>query len=206
MTVNGKPAGAWKISAIDEGIAVIKSFMVPQLTNPFSDVKETDYFYDPVLWAVAENITIGVDANHFAPDASCTRAQMATFLWRAAGRPQPQGNSNPFVDVKSTDYYYDAVRWAVGIGIINGVDATHFAPDMICNRAHMVTLLYRFSGNPPVSGSNPFVDVKTTDYYYDAVRWAVQSDLVKGVDATHYNPNGTCTRGQIVTFLYRYMK
>ena len=172
------------------------------MTNPFVDVKKSDYFYAPVLWAVEKEITNGMDATHFAPNNSCTRGQVVTFLWRAAGKPKVSG-SNPFKDVKKTDYFYDAVLWAVKNGITNGMDATHFAPDATCTRGQIVTFLYRAAGKPKVSGSNPFKDVKKTDYFYDAVLWAVKNEITNGMDATHFGPASTCTRGQVVTFLYR---
>ncbi|MBR4087601.1 MAG: S-layer homology domain-containing protein [Clostridia bacterium] len=172
------------------------------MTNPFVDVKKSDYFYAPVLWAVEKEITNGMDATHFAPNNSCTRGQVVTFLWRAAGKPKASG-SNPFKDVKKGDYFYDAVLWAVEKGITNGMDATHFAPDATCTRGQIVTFLYRAAGKPKVSGSNPFKDVKKTDYFYDAVLWAVKNEITNGMDATHFGPASTCTRGQVVTFLYR---
>ena len=173
-------------------------------TNPFVDVKKADYFYDPVLWAVSKNITNGMDATHFAPEAGCTRAQVVTFLWRAAGKPTPTSKTNPFVDVKKGEWYYDAVLWAVEKGITTGMDATHFAPDSTCTRSQIVTFLWRYAGKPAASGSNPFADVAGNAYYYDAVRWAVKLGITNGMDATHFAPDATCTRGQIVTFLYRY--
>ncbi len=172
-------------------------------TNPFVDVKKSDYFYAQVLWAVEKEITNGIDATHFAPENGCTRGQVVTFLWRAAGKPKPASKTNPFVDVKKDAYYYDAVLWAVEKGITNGMDATHFAPDATCTRGQIVTFLYRAAGKPKVSGSNPFTDVKMTDYFYDAVLWAVKNEITNGVDATHFAPASTCTRGQVVTFLYR---
>ena len=171
-------------------------------TNPFKDVKLADYFCEPVLWAVEKEITNGMDATHFAPANGCTRGQVVTFLWRAAGKPKASG-SNPFKDVKKADYFYDAVLWAVENGITNGMDATHFAPDSTCTRGQIVTFLYRAAGKPKVSGSNPFKDVKKTDYFYDAVLWAVKNEITNGMDATHFGPDSTCTRGQVVTFLYR---
>ena len=175
-------------------------------TNPFADVKKADYFYDPVLWAVSKNITNGMDATHFAPEAGCTRAQVVTFLWRAAGKPAPTNKTNPFVDVKKGEWYYDAVLWAVEKGITTGMDATHFAPDSTCTRSQIVTFLWRYAGKPSASGSNPFVDVPSGEWYTNAVRWAVGKGITTGMDATHFAPDSTCTRGQIVTFLYRLMK
>lgn len=174
------------------------------LSNPFTDVKEENYFYNPVLWAVEEDITKGTDATHFSPNASCTRGQAVTFLWRAAGKPAPTNTNTPFTDISKGAYYYDAILWAVEKGITNGIDATHFAPNDTCSRSQIVTFLYRYAGKPTASGNNPFADVAANAYYYDAVLWAVKAGITSGIDATHFGPNETCTRGQIVTFLYRY--
>ena len=181
----------------------------PVPENPFKDVAKDSYCYEPVLWAYNHDpqVTAGVDKTHFAPDNNCTRAQIVTFLWRANGCPSVKGIKNPFKDVKSSDYYYDAVLWAVSKNITTGIDATHFAPNNTCTRGQAVTFLWRANENPkPVSTKCPFNDVKTSDYYYNAVLWAVGKNITNGVDATHFAPNNTCTRGQIVTFLYRDMK
>ncbi len=177
-----------------------------QASNPFVDVKEGEYYYDPVLWAVNHDpqITKGTDETHFSPDATCTRGQIVTFLWRAVGCPEPLAEENPFDDVSENDYYYKAVLWAVENGITAGTDPGRFSPDSGCTRAQVVTFLWRAEGKPaPSASANPFVDVVSGEYYYDAVLWAVDKDITKGTDATHFSPNATCTRGQIVTFLYR---
>ena len=175
--------------------------------NPFVDVFESDYFYEPVLWAVEKGITTGTDATHFSPAATCTRGQVVTFLWRAAGSPAPSSSANPFTDVSSSDYYYNAVLWAVGKNITNGTSATTFGPNDGCTRGQVVTFLHRFENSPtPASTTNPFVDVSSSEYYYTPVLWAVGKGITNGIDATHFSPNDTCTRGQIVTFLYRDMK
>ena len=175
--------------------------------NPFVDVSEADYFYDPVLWAVDEGITNGTDATHFSPEATCTRGQVVAFLWRAAGSPAPSSSTNPFTDVSSSDYYYNAVLWAVGKNITNGTSATTFGPNAGCTRGQVVTFLHRFENSPaPASSTNPFIDVSSSEYYYTPVLWAVGRGITNGTDATHFSPNETCTRGQIVTFLYRDMK
>ena len=176
-------------------------------TNPFVDVSESDYFYEPVLWAVDKGITNGTDATHFSPTATCTRGQVVTFLWRAAGSPTPTSTTNPFTDVTPSDYYYNAVLWAVGKNITNGTSATTFGPNAGCTRGQVVTFLHRFENSPkPSSTTNPFVDVSSSEYYYTPVLWAVGKGITNGTDATHFSPNATCTRGQIVTFLYRDMK
>ena len=175
----------------------------PEDGNPFVDVSSSDYFYEPVLWAVEHGITNGTDATHFSPEATCTRGQVVTFLWRANGSPEPGSASNPFYDVSASDYYYKAVLWAVQRGITNGTSDTTFSPDQGCTRGQVVTFLNRAGGNQKADAVNPFVDVYPSDYYYDAVLWAVKWGITNGTDATHFSPDATCTRGQIVTFLYR---
>ena len=168
----------------------------------FTDVAPGSYCYDAVQWAVANGITNGTDATHFSPNAGCTRGQVVTFLWRAAGEPVVSGNVG-FVDVAPGSYCYEAVKWAVANGITKGTDATHFSPNATCTRGQVVTFMYRAEGEPTVGGSNGFVDVVAGSYCYEAVKWAVANGITKGTDATHFSPNATCTRGQVVTFLYR---
>ena len=171
----------------------------------FKDVTDPKaFYYEPVYWAVENSITKGTDATHFSPDATCTRAQVVAFLWRAAGSPEPASTDKPFVDVKSSAYYYKAVLWAVENNITNGMDPTHFGPDEGCTRAQVVAFLWRAKHQPKTEGAiNPFKDVQKGKFYYDAVLWAVGKDITKGTDKTHFSPDKTCTRGQIVTFLYR---
>ena len=177
-----------------------------ELKNPFVDVGKNDYFYDPVLWAFNSGVTTGTDATHFGPNATCTRGQIVTFLWRALGEPEPTITKNPFVDVKTTDYYYKAVLWAFENGVTKGTDETHFAPGAFCKREHAVAFLYRAAGSPEYTNkTNPFKDVTSSAYYYDAVLWAVEKNITKGIDATHFGPSNSCQRCQIVTFLYRFM-
>ena len=171
--------------------------------NPFVDVKEGAYYYDAVLWAVGQKITSGTSATTFSPDASCTRAQMVTFLWRAAGSPKVENGKNPFADVKADAYYYDAVLWAVEKGVTSGTSATTFSPDATVTRGQTVTFLYRNAGSPEVSGMMPFTDVEADAYYAKAVQWAVQQKITTGTSETTFSPMSDCTRGQIVTFLYR---
>ena len=168
----------------------------------FTDVAAGSYCYDAVQWAVANGITNGTDTTHFSPNAGCTRGQVVTFLWRAAGEPTVGGNVG-FVDVAPGSYCYEAVKWAVANGITKGTDATHFSPNETCTRGQVVTFMYRAEGEPAVGGSNGFVDVAPGSYCYEAVKWAVANGITKGTDATHFSPNATCTRGQVVTFLYR---
>ena len=174
-------------------------------TNPFVDVAEGTYYYDPVLWAVANGITSGVDATHFEPEGTCTRAHAVTFLWRASGQPEPKTTNMPFRDVKPGSYYEKAVLWAVENKITNGTGTTTFSPDENCTRAQIVTFLWRSKGEPYASDSNnPFTDI-ASDYYMDAVFWAVKEGITKGTTPTTFSPNERCTRAQIVTFIYRAM-
>lgn len=174
--------------------------------NPFKDVSKNDYFYDAVLWAVDKGITSGTSATIFDANKNCTRAEMVTFLWRAAGKPEPTSHINPFTDVKADSYYYKAVLWAVENGITKGTSDTTFSPNATCTRGQTATFLYRYAGSPAVSGRNYFNDVNSTNYYYDAVVWAASEGITTGTSATTFSPADFCTRGQIVTFLYRYLK
>ena len=181
------------------------NYKPPVTTNPFRDVKSGAFYYDAVLWAVnAEpQVTSGTSATTFSPNDTCTRAQVVTFLWRAKGCPEPKSANNPFRDVKQGEYYYKAVLWAVENDITAGTSATTFSPNEGCTRAQVVTFLWRTEGEPkPTSSANPFKDV-TGGYYYDAVLWAVEKKITAGTSATTFSPDNTCTRGQIVTFLYR---
>jgi|GEM_PF-1009815 len=170
----------------------------------FDDVAdESAYYYEPVYWAARKGVTQGVDATHFGPASPCTRAQTLTFLWRAAGSPEPTGTENPFADVRSGDYYYKAVLWAVENGVTQGVDATHFAPDARVTRGDCVTFLFRAAKGAAEGTQSPFSDVQSGDYFYDAVLWAAEKGVTKGTDPTHFSPAPDCTRGEVVTFLYR---
>jgi len=172
--------------------------------NPFLDVNETHFYHDPVLWAVENGITNGVDATHFGPNGVCNRAQVVTFLWRAAGEPEPEATENPFTDVVAGSFYEKAVLWALQSGVTTGTSATTFGPDAVCSRGQVVTFLYRANGSPELSDpENPFEDVDESDFYYKAVLWALENGVTTGADATHFNPDGQCLRAQVVTFLYR---
>ena len=171
--------------------------------NPFTDIKKTDFYYEPVLWAVNNGITSGTGKTTFAPNEACTRGQIATFLWRAAGCPTSKTSKNPFSDVKKSDYYYAAVLWAVGEEITSGTSKTTFSPNDACTRGQIATFLWRASKGKKAGAANPFKDVKKTDYYYAAVLWAVENNITSGTSATTFAPNESCTRGQIATFLYR---
>lgn len=171
-------------------------------TVKFTDVSKDDWFYEPVMWAVTNNITSGVSETKFAPNQSCTRAQAVMFLWNQAGKPNVS-TKNSFKDVKSSDWYYKAVQWAVKEGITNGTSKTTFSPNKECNRAEIVTFLWNQAGKPNVSTKNPFKDVKSSDWYYKAVQWAVKKGVTSGTSKTAFSPTKTCTRAQIVTFIYR---
>lgn len=171
----------------------------------FTDVYESDYYHDAVLWAVANGVTTGTSATTFAPNETVSRAQMITFLWRAAGSPVPTGDATLFTDIPSNAYYADAVLWAIEHGITSGVSTTTFNPDATCTRAQIITFLYRFAGSPATSSSNVFVDVSMNSYYADAVEWALSMGVTSGSGDTTFSPDASCTRAQGITFLYRYM-
>ena len=170
----------------------------------FIDVPTTLWCYDAVNYAVENGITTGIGNGMFAPDATCTRGQIVTFLWRAQGCPEPAGSSNPFVDVKETDFFYKAVLWAVENGVTAGTSANTFSPEQGCTRGQVATFLWRANGCPdPMLTVNPFYDVPADAYYSQPVLWAVAKCVTTGVSDTSFAPDNTCTRGQIVTFLYR---
>ena len=177
-------------------------------TMNFIDVKTTDYFYNSVKWAVGKNITNGTSSTTFSPYKSCTRAEIVTFLWRAAGSPEPTITRNPFRDVNAVTHssYYKAILWASQKGITSGTSATAFSPDQVCTRAQIVTFLYRYAGQPSGYYSNPFKDVGATSEasYYNAILWAVGKGITTGTSATTFSPYASCNRAEAVTFLYRY--
>ena len=161
------------------------------------------WYHHAVDWAVTTGVTTGIDAKHFGPNASCTRGQMVTFLWRAKGSPEPARTTNPFVDVPRDQYYYKPVLWAVENGITNGMDANHFGPDSTVTRGQTVTFLWRLEGQPAPKGSGGFSDVSASEYYAKAVAWAVENGITNGVGDGKFAPDSHCTRAQIVTFLWR---
>ena len=173
------------------------------MLNFFTDVHAEDYYYDAVFWAAQKGITGGMSDTLFAPNAACPRAQIVTFLWRAAGSPEPKSTNHPFADVPSGSYYEKAVLWAVENGITEGTSDTTFAPGIICTRAQGAALLYRAAGSPAVSGSAAFTDVPADAYYADAAAWAEQKGITGGIGNGLFGPHNNCTRAQIVTFLYR---
>lgn len=177
-------------------------------TMNFIDVKTTDYFYNSVKWAVGKNITNGTSSTTFSPYKSCTRAEIVTFLWRAAGSPEPTITRNPFRDVNAVTHssYYKAILWASQKGITSGTSATAFSPDQVCTRAQIVTFLYRYAGQPSGYYSNPFKDVGATSEasYYNAILWASGKGITTGSSPTTFSPYASCNRAEAVTFLYRY--
>ena len=169
----------------------------------FSDVPEGAYYTDAVAWAVEKGVTSGTNGTTFSPNADCTRAQIVTFLWRAAGSPTPKSKESAFTDVVAGSYYETAVQWAVENGITSGTSATTFSPNATCTRAQTVTFLWRSQKSPADGAANAFTDVADGTYYTDAVQWAVENGITSGTSATTFSPNADCSRAQIVTFLYR---
>lgn len=189
-------------------IAVKMTELVPiekQYSNPFIDLVESKYYYEPVLWAVENGITQGRTEITFCPDEACTRAQVVMFLWREAGTPEPKTTKNPFSDIKSDSRFYKAIMWAVENGITYGYRNGTFQPDRNVTRAEFVTFQYRANGKPDlVNTENPFVDVTGAHKNFKlAILWAYQNEITKGKDDTHFRPDITCSRGDVVTFLYR---
>ena len=210
VLVDGKSVGAVKSYTFknvtkDHTIEAIfmKSNGNPQ-TGVFVDVAEGSYYEEAIDWAVEKVITNGVSSNMFAPNDPCTRAQIVTFLWRAAGSPAPKSMSS-FTDVPADAFYAKAVAWAVENGITSGTGESKFSPNSTCTRAQAVTFLYRASGNPAVSGSAEFSDVSATAFYADAVAWAAKKGITTGIGGGLFGSDNDCTRGQIVTFLWRAM-
>ncbi len=182
-----------------------KHTFVLRLENPFDDVNKGDFYYDGIIWAAQRDLAKGTTLTTFSPKQNCTRAQVVTFLWRAAGCREPKGNS-PFKDVQDpSKFYYKAVLWAAERGITSGVTADTFNPNGLCTRAQVVTFLWRFDYMPePQSTESPFVDVQDSGkFYYKPVLWATARNITTGITPDLFKPDGICTRGQIVTFLYR---
>lgn len=184
-----------------DGKVSVEAEFVKTAATSFADVPANAYFADAVKWAVDKGVTNGLSDTMFGPYESCTRAQIVTFLWRAAGSPEPKTMSS-FTDVPASTYYAKAVAWAIENGITNGMTETTFAPDATCTRGQIVTFLYR-ALKGTASGSASFTDVKSDAFYANAVNWAVASDVTNGTSATTFGPNADCTRAEIVTFLYR---
>ena len=202
LTLKDKGDGKYTFTMPAGKVEVKATFMEDNsVLNFFYDVPNGAYFCEAVKWAVDKGITNGLSDTMFGPYESCTRAQIVTFLWRAAGSPEPKAASS-FTDVPANAYYAKAVAWAVENGITNGMTATMFAPDATCTRGQSVTFLYR-ALKGTASGSANFTDVKSDAFYADAINWAVANNVTNGTSNTTFSPNADCTRAEIVTFLYR---
>ena len=201
-----KDLGGGRYSFTMPGFKVTVAASFKAAGHAFTDVPSGSYYADAVAWAVENGITGGISADTFAPNAACTRAQAVTFLWRAAGSPEPQSAETAFTDVKPGSYYEKAVAWAVENGITKGTSDTAFSPDAPCYRGQIVTFLWRSQESPAAGTATPFTDVKPGDYYADAVLWAVAKGVTHGTTDTTFSPGSGCTRAQIVTFLWRCMR
>lgn len=207
-TYNGGSTGSGSSSGGPSKPSIIPGKEPDGQINPsaprsrFLDVAYGTFYFEAVEWAAENGITTGKGNGYFGPSDACTRAEMVTFLWRAAGSPEPSGTGNAFTDVVSGSYYEKAVMWAVEKGVTTGVSAASFAPSAPVTRDQTVTFIYRSKGSPEASGSS-FSDVPANAYYANAVAWAVQAGVTNGTSATTFSPAKNCTRGEIVTFLFR---
>ena len=202
VKLTDKGSGKYTFTMPAGKVTIKADFIAQTVDSVFADVSADAYYYEAVKWAADKRITGGIGDSLFAPNQSCTRAQIVTFLWRAAGSPEPKQLST-FGDVPADAYYAKAVAWAVENGITDGTSDTTFAPGTICTRAHGVTFLSRAAGSPAVSGSAAFTDVPADAYYADAAAWAEQKGITGGIGNGLFGPHNNCTRAQIVTFLYR---
>ena len=169
----------------------------------FEDVPENAYYKDAVAWAIEKGITAGTGKNQFSPNADCNRAQVVTFLWRANGSPEPKTTTNPFSDVKTTDYFYKSVLWAVEEGITVGTSKATFSPTTACTRGQIVTFLWRDADSPdPSTKVNPFADIKNDEFLKQPVLWAYENKITAGTSKTTFSPSNICTRAQTIMFLY----
>ena len=193
--------GVEKINYSDAEAAL--STLQMEISNPFTDVAPGDWFAKPVLWAVDNNVTGGIGNGMFGPNNPCTRAQVVTFLWAANGKPEPTSSNNPFSDVPNDAWYLKPVLWAVERGITGGTSPNTFSPDAECTRAQIVTFLYAAAGKPSMSGGNPFQDVSRDDWYFPPILWAKETGITGGTSPTTFGPLDVCTRGRVVTFLYK---
>ncbi len=202
LTLTDKGGGKFAFTMPSGSVTVNATFMEDNsILNFFVDVPASAYYYDAVKWAAEQGITGGTDENHFSPDASCTRAQIVTFLWRAAGSPVVN-YILPSEDVAESSYYAEAVRWAASQGIVSGVSPTRFGPDLPCTRAQAMTFLYGAMGSPAVTGGSGFLDVDSGAYYAGPVAWAVKNHITSGTGNGLFGTEDPCTRAQIVTFLF----
>ena len=202
LTLTDKGGGKFAFTMPSGSVTVNATFMEDNsILNFFVDVPASAYYYDAVKWAAEQGITGGTDENHFSPDASCTRAQIVTFLWRAAGSPVVN-YILPFEDVAESSYYAEAVRWTASQGIVSGVSPTRFGPDLPCTRAQAMTFLYGAMGSPAVTGGSGFLDVDSGAYYAGPVAWAVKNHITSSTGNGLFGTEDPCTRAQIVTFLF----
>ena len=209
VTVSGDDSVVISAKCADRIIAppvcIVNFGVEPQIDLAYTDVAATDWFCDAVIWANTVGVTNGKTATTFAPKDGCTRGEVVTFLWRAAGCPEPVSTKMPFTDVKNGAFYYKAVLWAVENGITKGTSATTFSPDKFCTRGQVATFLWRTAESPAVTGAaNPFTDLEKGAYYEDAVLWAVENKITNGTTLTTFSPEKTCNRAEIVAFLYRW--
>ncbi|MCQ2560583.1 MAG: S-layer homology domain-containing protein [Clostridia bacterium] len=206
--LTGKCSGAADSRVVSVSASGLSDFVVTTISAelPFTDVAENAYYRSAVAWALDKGITSGTSKTTFSPDASCTRAQMATFLWVAAGKPEPASASCSFTDVKPGDYFYKPVLWMVENGLTSGVSKTAFGSNAPCTRAQMAVFLYKFNKVDTMEiKDNPFSDVKEGAYYYDAVLWAAKNGITSGTGKGTFSPDAVCTRAQMVTFLFNYL-
>ena len=203
LTLKDKGNGKYTFTMPAGKVEVKATFMEDNsMLNFFYDVPNNAYFYEAVKWAVKNGITTGVGNDLFAPEQPCTRAQIVTFLWRAAGSPEPKGAASGMTDVVSGSYYEKAVAWAIENGITTGTTTSTFSPDATCTRAQAVTFLAR-ALNAKAASAAEFSDVPTDSYFADAVAWAAANGVTEGIGGGLFGSDNDCTRGQIVTFLYR---
>ncbi len=202
LKLTDKGNGKYTFTMPASKVEIKATFVKEVETSPFSDVSTSAYYYEAVKWAQEKGITGGIGNGLFGPNQPCTRAQIVTFLWRAAGSSEPKSMSS-FSDVSADSYYAKAVAWAVENGITTGTGDGKFSPDATCTREQAVAFLYRASGSPAVSGGSAFSDVAANAYYADAVAWAEKNGVTGGIGGGLFGSGNTCTRAQIVTFLYR---
>ena len=196
-------------NCVDQFYELDTTFYTISINGAYKDVKNSkDFWYDPTYYLSAQGVVKGYDkGTKFKPDNDCTRAQMVTFLWRLAGQPKPGSTKTAFTDIKKSDYYYNAVLWAVEKGITTGTSKTKFGPSGVCTRGQTVTFLWRMAGKPSIGNAkNKFKDVKKGDYFYHAVIWASSKKIVAGYSDGTFKPSAKCARRQMVTFLYKYDK
>ena len=171
--------------------------------NPFRDVHRDDYFYKPVLWAVDQRVTAGINDFEFGPELECTRAQIVTFLWNKEGQPTPKTTVSPFTDVDENDWFFKPVMWAVEQNVTAGIGNGQFGPELVCTRAQAMTFLWKYLDKPEAQAEVSYTDVARTDWFYASVRWAVENGITSGVGGGRFGSEDDCLRAQIVTFLYR---